>query len=432
METCIKLFWLFLAYSFLGWLLETVASALKKKRFVNRGFLNGPLCGIYGIAAVVITVVLRDLRGNWVFLYIGSMVFASLTEWTAGALLEHLGAGKWWDYSKEKWNLGGRVCLKYSLLWGLLGVGAMTFGNPLLLGLLSLLPELLQNILLLASLGFVILDTLGSLAAIHRLRGSERLLDANERIDRATRNFGDRITGAVIRRLERAHPQAGARREKPAKTVFAQGCGFQKLFMLLLIGAFLGDIVETIFVFLTSGKLMSRSSLVWGQFSLVWGIAMAAATAILYRYREKSDSFLFLFGVVLGGAYEYFCSVFTEIAFGTVFWDYSKIPFNLGGRINLLYCFFWGIAAVVWLKRAYPLLSRWIEKVPMKLGNVLTAVLAVFLAVDILVTCAALGRYGQRSQGIPPQNDAEAFVDQAFPDSWMERRYQNMTLAGGQ
>ena len=59
-------------------------------------------------------------------------------------------------------------------------------------------------------------------------------------------------------------------------------------------------------------------------------------------------------GTLLGGLYEYLCSVFTELAFGTVFWDYSAIPFNLGGRINLLYCFFWGFAAVAWFKGLYP------------------------------------------------------------------------------
>lgn len=82
----------------------------------------------------------------------------------------------------------------------------------------------------------------------------------------------------------------------------------------------------------------------------VWAIMIA--TKMLYNYRERSDGFLFVLGTVLGGAYEYLCSVFTELAFGVVFWDYSEIPFNLGGRINLLYCFFWGIAAVVWLKNA--------------------------------------------------------------------------------
>ena len=79
-----------------------------------------------------------------------------------------------------------------------------------------------------------------------------------------------------------------------------------------------------------------------------------------------------MLGTVLGGAYEYACSIFTELVFGTVFWDYSKLPFNLGGRINLLFCFFWGIAAVVWLKIIYPKLSNLIEKIPIKTGNILT------------------------------------------------------------
>ena len=103
---------------------------------------------------------------------------------------------------------------------------------------------------------------------------------------------------------------------------------------------------------------------------------------ILYQYRNKSDSFIFVFGTVLGGAYEYACSVFTELVFGTVFWDYSKIPFNLGGRINLLYCFFWGIAAVVWMRALYPRLSDWIEKIPKKAGETVTWVLVVFMTVS--------------------------------------------------
>ena len=69
-----------------------------------------------------------------------------------------------------------------------------------------------------------------------------------------------------------------------------------------------------------------------------------------------------MFGTVLGGTYEYICSMFTEIVFGAVFWDYSDIPFNLGDRINLLYCFFWEIAAVVWLRFLYPFFSNLIEK----------------------------------------------------------------------
>ena len=110
----------------------------------------------------------------------------------------------------------------------------------------------------------------------------------------------------------------------------------------------------------------------------------------------------------MGGAYEYVCSVFTEIVFGKVFWDYSKIPFNLGGRINLLYCFFWGIAAVIWIKVLYPKFAGWIEKIPMFWGYVLTWILVVFMAVNILVSMAALVRYDMRANGKPAESGWES------------------------
>lgn len=128
-----------------------------------------------------------------------------------------------------------------------------------------------------------------------------------------------------------------------------------------------------------------------GPFSIVWGLAIAIATKMLYNYRERSDGFLFVLGTVLGGAYEYLCSVFTELVFGVVFWDYSDIPFNLGGRINLLYCFFWGIAAVIWLKKCYPRLSNLIERLPMKVGKGLTWCLVLFMVCNIIPLCPGSG-----------------------------------------
>lgn len=87
---------------------------------------------------------------------------------------------------------------------------------------------------------------------------------------------------------------------------------------------------ETVFCRLTAGIWMSRSSVVYGPFSLVWGFGAVLLTAILYQYRTRSDSFIFLFGTVLGGAYEYVCSVFTELVFGTVFWDYQPPALQFG------------------------------------------------------------------------------------------------------
>ena len=170
---------------------------------------------------------------------------------------------------------------------------------------------------------------------------------------------------------------------------------------------------------------MSRSSLVWGPFSIVWGLAIALFTALLFKDRDRPDRHIFWAGTFLGGAYEYLCSVFTELVFGKVFWDYSSMPFNLGGRINLLYCFFWGIAAVVWLKGLYPRLAACIDFLLRKTGQILTLFFAVFMAMDICMSMMALIRYDTRANGQTPVHRWEQVMDERFPDERMERIYPN-------
>ena len=162
----------------------------------------------------------------------------------------------------------------------------------------------------------------------------------------------------------------------------------------------------------------------------MWGLAIAAVTALLYRYRNRSEQFLFWMGTFLGGAYEYICSVFTEAVFGTVFWDYSDIPFNLAGRINLLYCFFWGFAAVAWFKILYPRVSRLIEKIPVKPGKIITWLLLIFMLADGVVSSAALARYNTRSNGIEASNSFESWVDEHFDDARMARIYPKAKQVG--
>ena len=117
--------------------------------------------------------------------------------------------------------------------------------------------------------------------------------------------------------------------------------------------------------------------------------------------------------------------MFTELVFGTVFWDYSKMRFNLGGRINLLYCFFWGIAAVVWFKQLYPKISGMIERLPVRSGKVITWLLLVFMSCNMLVSCMALIRYDERGRGITATEVWQETMDERFPDARMERIYPN-------
>ena len=118
----------------------------------------------------------------------------------------------------------------------------------------------------------------------------------------------------------------------------------------------------------------------------------------------------------MGGVYEYSCSVFTEVVFGTTFWDYSHMPFNINGRINLLFCFFWGVLAIVWLKLLYPAVSRVIEKIPPVAGKVLTYILVFAMALDMLISSVALMRYVDRKQQAGADTAVEQFLDHTYPD----------------
>ena len=343
--TVYDLLWLFFIYSFLGWLFETVSASLKQKKFANRGLVNGPFCVLYGITAVIITVGLQELTGVWLFLF--AMIYATVVEWIAGHLIELAFKERWWDYSNIKWNFDGYVCVPVSVFWGFLGYVIVKWGNKITLKILTILPELLMNVILLVLVGVMIVDILASYLLLKgKSKNLKKWENANDKIDSVRVKLGTLIYNFVDGRIHKAYPKAQKTenikvqsKEESETNVFAYGCSFYKIVLLFFIGAFLGDITETIFCRITEGVWMSRSSVVWGPFSIVWGLAIAVVTQMLYKYKDKSDSFLFAVGTLLGGAYEYLCSVFTEIVFGKVFWDYSDIPFNLGGRINLLYCF---------------------------------------------------------------------------------------------
>ncbi|MDY3919061.1 MAG: putative ABC transporter permease [Candidatus Limivivens sp.] len=439
--TFYELVWFFLIYSFAGWCAEVCAAAVQKRKFVNRGFVAAPVCPIYGTGAVLFAVFLTELKGHLLVLFVFGGLLASLVEFFTGALLEKIFHRKWWDYSNEKFNFDGYTCLKFSAIWGAFAILLVYFVNPFLKDVIGLMPDPIRVILAWVALGILAADVLGTTLAI---RGMQKKLqpvsDLTENIKAVSKLLENSITRHIQRRMERAFPnlepekiagKAVAGKEKSG--VFAEGCSFYKLVYLFFLGAFLGDITETIFCLITAKKLMSRSSVVYGPFSIVWGLGCMLLTWILYRYKDKSDSYMFVAGTLLGGIFEYICSVFTELVFGTIFWDYNGFAFNLGGRINLLFCFFWGIAAVVWFRIVYPFLSGMIEKIPEKIGKLLAWVLIVFMVWNVAVSSLALIRYTQRNtktfeEAEIQYQELNQFLDSHFPDERMERIYPNAKI----
>ena len=119
---------LYLVYSFLGWVGETVVATFRGKRFANRGMAAGPFCFVYGTTAILMAVGFADMRTKPVALFVACMLTATVVEWLTAKLLERLHNRKWWDYSDKKFNLNGYVCLQYSVLWGLLGMASVLCG----------------------------------------------------------------------------------------------------------------------------------------------------------------------------------------------------------------------------------------------------------------------------------------------------------------
>ena len=436
--------WLFFLYSFIGWCIEVCYASIRRRQFVNRGFVNSPICPIYGFGAVLFALFLPELTGNLFFLFLGGMLLATVLEYSTGMLMGKIFHKKLWDYSKIKYNAGGYVCLRYSLLWGILAVVTMLFTNQFFCGILKLLPHPVAVVILWAAVILFLLDFITSAMAVQGMKISiKRLSNLSDEMQHTSKFLENRLTAVIQKRMIKSFPaitrenlenSIRERNKRKESTVFAEGCSFYKLVSLFFIGAFLGDITETIFCLITTGTLMSRSSVVYGPFSIVWGLGCSLLTLFLYRYRNKNDRYIFLAGTLLGGAYEYICSVFTELVFGTIFWDYSDFAFNLGGRINLLYCFFWGIAAVVWMKLIYPGLSRWIEKIPKRLGTVLLNILIVFMLIDMAISALALSRYTERhtaEAAVTASSEISSldkFLDSHFNDDRIERIYPNAKI----
>lgn len=209
---------------------------------------------------------------------------------------------------------------------------------------------------------------------------------------------------------------------------FSQGMGFYKLFWIFLVGSVLGVVVETLWCLLSRHYYENRTGLLYGPFSPVYGIGAVALAVGLYPLRGVRDGVIFLAGVIIGSLVEYVCSWVQEKGFGSVSWDYSNLPFNLHGRINLLYGLFWGLLAVVWVKEIYPRFATLLLLIPNSIGIPLTWVLAMLLAVDCIFSALAVARWKGRINGLAAMNGFESWLDRHYNDARMKKTYTNLVF----
>ena len=257
-----------------------------------------------------------------------------------------------------------------------------------------------------------------------KLQAFNELIDEVETRLKETEQY-DRKKKKKMRILPPAPTNAQIDYREKQEAHFAQGMTFYKLFWVFFIGCFAGVVLETLYCLIQRGHYESRVGLIYGPFNLVYGIGALCLSGALYRFRNRGRVFSFVGGFVVGSVVEYACSWFQEVCFGSTSWDYSNMPYNLNGRICLLYSVFWGILGIFWIKDIYPRMAKWILKIPNKVGKPLTWALLVFMVFNSVMTLFTSLRWTARREGIAPKNAFEAYLDEHYPDERMQKIFAN-------
>lgn len=187
----------FFVYSFFGWCTEVAFAAFKEHRFVNRGFLNGPLCPIYGFGVSIVILFLTPYKNNPPLLFVTSILLVTLLEGLTGWCMEKIFHHKWWDYSQMPFNIGGYVCLLFSLIWGAFCVVILKLFHPLIQKPLEFLPFPIGVMLIVILSGLLITDTCVTASEIFKLNQN---LEKLEKIAADLHGFSDRIGKDIYKR----------------------------------------------------------------------------------------------------------------------------------------------------------------------------------------------------------------------------------------
>lgn len=180
----------FFTYGFLGWCTEVAFAACKTKKFVNRGFLNGPICPIYGVGVSTVILLLDPYKENLILLYVSSVIIVTLLEGVTGFAMDKIFHNKWWDYSNMPLNIGGYVCLMFSLIWGVACVLIVKGIHPLIFRGMQILPTWLGIVLIVLLGGALVADLYVTASGIIKLN---RRMESMEKIAKELREISEQL-----------------------------------------------------------------------------------------------------------------------------------------------------------------------------------------------------------------------------------------------
>lgn len=207
--------WFFIIYAFIGWCTEVVYAAVSTGKLVNRGFLNGPVCPIYGFGVLAVISVLTPVKNNLLLLYAGSVVMTSAIEFFSGWILEKAFNHKWWDYSEFPFNIKGYICLKFSLAWGTACLLVISAIHPLVQNFVSYINIEIGKIMLSIFLTIMTVDVVATVQSVMKLnRQLSKINEMAAKIRSISDDMAEKISEESISIVEKGEELRAAIEEQ--------------------------------------------------------------------------------------------------------------------------------------------------------------------------------------------------------------------------
>ena len=210
--------------------------------------------------------------------------------------------------------------------------------------------------------------------------------------------------------------------------VFAKGYCFEIIFVFFLIGCLLGTYYEEILWYVKYHVLTDRQGLLYGPFSPIYGIGVAIFVIFLGKNNDKRNIWkTLLYASIIGGVTEFATSWIADVVFGVKFWDYTGRFLNICGRTTVPYMIGWGIGGTVLMKIVYPFVSKWLQKIPYKIGHPVFIAVVIFITINMILTYTALGRMTLRQKNIPARTFIGEWMDKTYDDYYLHKKFPIMS-----
>ena len=224
MRNVFTYFMLFFIYAILGWIIETTLVSIEKRKFVNRGFLIGPYCPIYGFGGLAITILLKNYTKDPIVLFLMAVIICGTLEYFTSYIMEKIFKARWWDYSAKKYNINGRICLETVVPFGILGCLVMYVLNPITFKYLNMLSNSMLNIISAICFTIFITDNIVSYNVISSFTKTVKTINVGkikDNTEEITKKVREVLIGKSFfnKRLMEAYPNLQAKRKEKARQI---------------------------------------------------------------------------------------------------------------------------------------------------------------------------------------------------------------------